>query len=1065
MATTKQDGDVTAEWAPRYSDPIYKRPIPGTTPTHPAGEDLDLRMGWDRFEKLVLELSRDLLEISHIMLRRYGTQGQTQHGIDIAGREPDGRYSVVQCKEYATFTKSDLRKAIETFANGKRPFGAYRFVVAISSNTQATQLFEELDTLQKEHPDLTLDLWGSEQLNKALKRRADLVGEFWTREAADVFCTGAPPSGLPQSPPNRLVQANQVLVGPLKTDEVAPRFQDAEAKQTSEPREAARIYSTLADELSEAGYRGHALAMHSKQLDALVAAGEVNDASALAGHLAAVNLHHGDDDAADMQRRWLDTWAGVELADQLTGKTPTSPASPETMRHAELIRAAVYSYQNVLGDTDEFFKILTDESSGVPVPHYQPLLVLLLAESMLVDVPERLQILDDLIVKAISQVEATPIDDVQNDVPVRLRLIRAQYNDGEHERLLREARRHTLKRPHAALVHAREARRCALRAEPEDALEHWLDAIEDGIHADLTEDAANWMYAIQRLKSVYGARLTADEHRLAQSLRASAGERLVTRHRNPRELALSEVVTDRPIGAVIATRHWLIDSIVAGHWLAERSALELLGDLYGRYAEHDRAARYYQRAGSTEKLHELVKAVRDHALPFLPLNDAPWWELKARYQVLTEQSDHLSEHMAETYLPELIALAREKRAESPNHPLTTQVTDSACALAARASTVQAREVLDLVADDVPRPSNEFRRSDRAHSRACVAILKRYPELGELALNRLLDLAENDATGAIEALLDEEVLTMLGADLLDETVESPRNHTSVFVDELRDRVKERIERLARNKRFLARNLLQLLDPENPFLQDVGEDAREQILNRPVPDPLSANSGAETVASAQQASVLDVDQQKLCLDKLLEVASDRRETAENRKEALVGASYLAKSQPRDVRSAVFATSRAFVLGTKDGSAFDDELTGPSHPLSAVRVNFGTSSLRGAGLRLALASATTQNEHESVRDSAFALLNSGEKDDVDKAAQVLNKLPIAITESIEPALLSTHRNVAVRQLAAVISVRRGQKSETTATRLARDPVVSVRWALARAIVVGPHLVSHSLSENQCV
>jgi hypothetical protein len=37
-----------------------------------------------------------------------------------------------------------------------------------------------------------LDLWGAEQINRHLRRNADIVAQFWTRETAATFCTGAP---------------------------------------------------------------------------------------------------------------------------------------------------------------------------------------------------------------------------------------------------------------------------------------------------------------------------------------------------------------------------------------------------------------------------------------------------------------------------------------------------------------------------------------------------------------------------------------------------------------------------------------------------------------------------------------------------------------------------------------------------------------------------------------------------------------------------------------------------------------------------------------------------------
>ncbi len=53
--------------------------------------DLDLQLGWDRFEKLILAVARRALGLRGIKFRRYGVQGQAQHGIDLAGREPDGQ--------------------------------------------------------------------------------------------------------------------------------------------------------------------------------------------------------------------------------------------------------------------------------------------------------------------------------------------------------------------------------------------------------------------------------------------------------------------------------------------------------------------------------------------------------------------------------------------------------------------------------------------------------------------------------------------------------------------------------------------------------------------------------------------------------------------------------------------------------------------------------------------------------------------------------------------------------------------------------------------------------------
>lgn len=179
-------------WMPCDADEDLRTPVsPGSPGRTPHGEDLDLHIGWDRFEKLVLALARRTLGLRGMKFRRYGVQGQKQHGIDLAGRDTDGSYTVVQCKEYASFTAQNLRDAVEEFAGGRRPFGATRFIVATSASTEPTQLNDELHALQGEHPDLELDLWGSVLINEHLRYYGDIVAQFWTRETAADFCTGA----------------------------------------------------------------------------------------------------------------------------------------------------------------------------------------------------------------------------------------------------------------------------------------------------------------------------------------------------------------------------------------------------------------------------------------------------------------------------------------------------------------------------------------------------------------------------------------------------------------------------------------------------------------------------------------------------------------------------------------------------------------------------------------------------------------------------------------------------------------------------------------------------------
>ncbi|MGH4016355.1 MAG: hypothetical protein ACRDSL_21000 [Pseudonocardiaceae bacterium] len=116
----------------------------------------------------------------------------------------------------------------------------------------------------------------------------------------------------------------------------------------------------------------------------------------------------------------------------------------------------------------------------------------------------------------------------------------------------------------------------------------------------------------------------------------------------------------------------------------------------------------------------------------------------------------------------------------------------------------------------------------------------------------------------------------------------------------------------------------------------------------------------------------------------VAADAREAASNRQDALTAASSLALEQEPAVKAETFALAKAFVTGDHDGSHLD-ELTSEPHPLSAFKVNMGSASLRGRGLRLAHASAATTDAQEWVRDQAVSLLRSSDPQDVHFAASV--------------------------------------------------------------------------------
>ncbi|SIN12016.1 hypothetical protein [Micromonospora cremea] len=58
---------MAGPWLPLQSDQnLQTLPVPGLPGNRPPGEDLDLRLGWDRFEKLLLAVARRALGLRGI---------------------------------------------------------------------------------------------------------------------------------------------------------------------------------------------------------------------------------------------------------------------------------------------------------------------------------------------------------------------------------------------------------------------------------------------------------------------------------------------------------------------------------------------------------------------------------------------------------------------------------------------------------------------------------------------------------------------------------------------------------------------------------------------------------------------------------------------------------------------------------------------------------------------------------------------------------------------------------------------------------------------------------------
>ncbi|MFI6073936.1 hypothetical protein ACIA5C_20415 [Actinoplanes sp. NPDC051343] len=1026
-------------WARCETDEnLSTEPAPGTPGTRPAGEDLDLHIGWDRFEKLVLRIAKRTLGLRGIQFRRYGIQGQRQQGIDLAGRKPDGKYVVIQCKDYKSFTPATLRKAVRTFMSGRLPFDAVHFIVTTSASTEQTQLFDELASLSDAYPHLTIDLWGAEQLNQYLRAVADVVAQFWTRETAAVFCTSAPLPGIPTPPPDRRLQAERILVGPLNSEDTPLKLHQADAKRADDPREAANLYAELAARLETAGYHGHGAVIRDRQVTALQAAGDSGGALALTARLIV--------DALDR--------AGFEEARRLRHQAsrllenPGDHADAATLRHhraASLASLAIDYLGDPLCRPDELLAALSEPGTET-LPHHGRL-VRLLAEGVLASHPSRIAEFDRLLRSALDHLDLPR----WHETEIRLRLLVAEYDQHEREALNTLAGRHHVLGRLAALINAREARRCSMESRLEEAVDAWRDAISDAIHDGLADDAADWLYAIRSANGRLGSWSSGidDEHHLAQALRNTGTDRLLQRSRLPSDHARTALLAGNPIEAILAARQWLTDAVVTGSWAVEMEATRFLGELYRDNAEPALAADFLARSGSAQKLTELAERVGDELIQIEINRAEPWWVTDAKIAFATTQADLIPDQAAAKLLEILTDITIRGRAGEFAEPpgrgsLTERAVEGMCALAHRGTSEQAAAVLDLLAADVVRGPRQFRPSDNAHAAACVEISIAHPDIALPGLRRLLELTRYGVQHAAKLSIDERVIGLIRG--------NPGNDgplLPLLPKEERDLLKAQAFEPGAGTSYLSAVLPAALAPEEPSTQRLAKEARDRILSRPKPSPARVESGSTIVPDSYLATTLDESDQAACLEKLLSIAEDSNETAGHRQDALVGAANLLISANARLHAGVFPRVIPFVTGARDGSAYDDQLTGASHPLSRFRIDGPASTLRGHALRLARLSARDDTDLRWIRDQAVNLLSNDENTTTNLASSTLAHLPHEITENLDAGVLAAHENVNIRQLGAILCMRRPRQYDTVCKHLARDKSPRVRQVLADCAV----------------
>ncbi len=149
-------------------------------------------LSWENFERLILQIVRREATVTECWA--YGERGQKQHGLDILAefRNALGEFICYQCKRVEKFSATDIKKAVDTFLQGKWASKTKRFVLCTSLQLSKTKQVDEISkqrTVLKARG-IEFETWdGSEagRLSERLKNYPDLVDDFFLRDWVRLF--------------------------------------------------------------------------------------------------------------------------------------------------------------------------------------------------------------------------------------------------------------------------------------------------------------------------------------------------------------------------------------------------------------------------------------------------------------------------------------------------------------------------------------------------------------------------------------------------------------------------------------------------------------------------------------------------------------------------------------------------------------------------------------------------------------------------------------------------------------------------------------------------------------
>jgi hypothetical protein len=147
-----------------------------------ASSELSVPKNWDEFEDICADLFGRIWNDPNIV--RYGRLGQSQNGVDIRGRLPDGRIAGVQCKRkrqwpVAAMTTKEIDDEVAEALKFEPRLSEFTIATTATNNAK---LQAHVDAITERHRALGLfrvHLFGWNELSRRIADHAQLVEKHY----------------------------------------------------------------------------------------------------------------------------------------------------------------------------------------------------------------------------------------------------------------------------------------------------------------------------------------------------------------------------------------------------------------------------------------------------------------------------------------------------------------------------------------------------------------------------------------------------------------------------------------------------------------------------------------------------------------------------------------------------------------------------------------------------------------------------------------------------------------------------------------------------------------------